>query len=278
MKYAKKAGYVIATILFLIFTLGPFVWTFIMAVTPKAAMFAPSAKLVPDHITWDNFKNLLSGGRRSVTYFTGLKNSMRAVVITICIGMPVSMMSAYALSRMEFPGRKLIKNTLLITMVIPVMATIIPLYRMFSAGKLLDNIFWLSAVYVSSYLPMATWMITNYLSTIPKELEEAAKIDGCGEISAFVRVILPLSYPIVLSVSLIMFLNTWSQFQIPLILASSMETKPMAIVVSEFVTKDSVEYGLIAAAGIVSLIPPALAAIIFRKYLISGMVKGSVKG
>lgn len=188
------------------------------------------------------------------------------------------MMSAYALSRMEFPGRKLIKNTLLITMVIPVMATIIPLYRMFSAGKLLDNIFWLSAVYVSSYLPMATWMITNYLSTIPKELEEAAKIDGCGEISAFVRVILPLSYPIVLSVSLIMFLNTWSQFQIPLILASSMETKPMAIVISEFVTKDSVEYGLIAAAGIVSLIPPALAAIIFRKYLISGMVNGSVKG
>lgn len=278
MKYAKKAGYVIATILFLIFTLGPFVWTFIMAVTPKAAMFAPSAKLVPDHITWDNFKNLLSGGRRSVTYFTGLKNSMRAVVITILIGMPVSMMSAYALSRMEFPGRKLIKNTLLITMVIPVMATIIPLYRMFSAGKLLDNIFWLSAVYVSSYLPMATWMITNYLSTIPKELEEAAKIDGCGEISAFVRVILPLSYPIVLSVSLIMFLNTWSQFQIPLILASSMETKPMAIVISEFVTKDSVEYGLIAAAGIVSLIPPALAAIIFRKYLISGMVNGSVKG
>ena len=83
---------------------------------------------------------------------------------------------------MEFPGRKLIKNTLLITMVIPVMATIIPLYRMFSAGKLLDNIFWLSAVYVSAYLPMATWMITNYLSTIPKELEEAAKIDGCGDV------------------------------------------------------------------------------------------------
>lgn len=278
MKYAKKAGYVIATILFLIFTLGPFVWTFLMAITPKVMMFAPSAKLFPEHIIWDNFRELFSGGRRSITYFTGLKNSMRAVVITILIGMPVSMMSAYALSRMEFPGRRLIKNTLLITMVIPVMATIIPLYRMFSAGKLLDNIFWLSAVYVSSYLPMATWMITNYLSTIPKELEEAAKIDGCGEISAFVRVILPLSYPIVLSVSLIMFLNTWSQFQIPLILASSMETKPMAIVISEFVTKDSVEYGLIAAAGIVSLIPPALAAIIFRKYLISGMVNGSVKG
>jgi multiple sugar transport system permease protein len=95
---------------------------------------------------------------------------------------------------------------------------------------------------------------------------------------AFMRIILPLSYPILISVTLIMFLSTWSQFQIPLILASSMKTKPMAIVISEFVTKDSVEYGLIAAAGLISIIPPALAAVIFRKYLISGMVSGSVKG
>lgn len=124
---------------------------------------------------------------------------------------------------------------------------------------------------------MATWMITNYFSTIPKEMEEAAMIDGCGKIAAFFRVILPLSYPIILSVALIMFLNTWSQFQIPLILASSMDTKPMAIIISEFVTKDSVEYGLIAAAGVIALIPPAVAAVVFRKYLISGMMKGSVK-
>ena len=191
--------------------------------------------------------------------------------------MPISMMSAYALSKMEFRGRKIIKNALLITMVIPVMATIIPLYKMFAAGKMLDNMFWLCVVYVSSYLPMATWMISNYFATIPKELEEAALIDGCGLCNAFFKIILPLSYPIVLSVSLIMFLNTWSQFQIPLILASSMETKPMAIVVSEFVTKDSVDYGLIAAAGIIALIPPAFCAIIFRKDLISGMIKGSVK-
>ena len=249
-----------------------------MAITPKAEMFSNVVSLLPSHITWGNFQNLFSGGRRSVAYFTGLKNSLRAVIVTICIGMPIALVSAYTLSRMEFPGRKIIKNALLITMVIPVMATIIPLYKMFSAGHMLDNTFWLSMVYVSSYLPMATWMIINYFSTIPKELEEAAHIDGCSRGKAFFKIILPLSYPIILSVSLIMFLNTWSQFQIPLILASSMDTKPMAIVVSEFVTKDSVEYGLIATAGIVSLIPPAVTAIIFRKYLISGMVGGSVKG
>ena len=111
-----------------------------------------------------------------------------------------------------------------------------------------------------------------------REMEEAAFIDGCGRVGSFFRLILPLSRPIILSVALIMFLSTWSQFQIPLILASSMETKPMAIVISEFVTKDSVQYGLVAAAGMLALVPPALAAFIFRKYLVTGMTNGSVKG
>ena len=278
MKYVKRAGYFLATILFLIFTVGPFVWTFMISVTPDYAIFAPTSKMLPESITFANYVELFSGSRRGNAFFKGMYNSMRAVGITLVIGIPIAMMSAYALSRMEFKGRKVIKNLFLITIVIPVMATIIPLYRMFAAGKMLDHIFWLSMVYVSSYLPMASWLISNYFATIPKELEEAAMIDGCGRGAAFFRIILPLSRPIILSVTLIMFLNTWSQFQIPLILASSMETKPMAIVVSEFMTKDSIQYGLIAAAGMTALIPPALTAMLFRKYLISGMMGGSVKG
>ena len=104
---------------------------------------------------------------------------------------------------------------------------------------------------MSSYLPLITWLMSNYFATIPKELEEAAWIDGCGRMNTFFRIIVPASYPIILSAALIMFLNTWNQFQIPLILASSLETKPIAIVVSEFMTKDSVQYGLTAAAGII---------------------------
>ena len=278
MKYVKRAGYFLATILFLIFTVGPFVWTFMISVTPDYAIFAPTSKMLPESITFANYVELFSGSRRGNAFFKGMYNSMRTVGITLVIGIPIAMMSAYALSRMEFKGRKVIKNLFLITMVIPVMATIIPLYRMFAAGKMLDHIFWLSMVYVSSYLPMASWLISNYFATIPKELEEAAMIDGCGRGAAFSRIILPLSRPIILSVTVIMFLNTWSQFQIPLILASSMGTKPMAIVVSEFMTKDSIQYGLIAAAGMTALIPPALTAMLFRKYLISGMMGGSVKG
>lgn len=279
MKIWKKIGYIVALALFLTLTLGPFIWTFILSVTPEYAMMEKTSGLFPDAVIYDNYRELLTEGtQRGALLITGIKNALKAVGAALLIGIPIAMMSAYALSRMEFKGRRLIKNLLLITMVIPVMATIIPLFRLFVARQWLDDVFWLSMVYVSSYLPMATWLISNYFSTIPKELEEAALIDGCGRIASFLRIIVPSSYPIILSAALIMFLNTWSQFQIPLILASSLETKPVAIVVSEFMTKDSVQYGLTAAAGIIAVIPPAVTALIFRRFLISGMMRGSVKG
>ena len=279
MKFGKKIGYFIALVIFLILTLGPFLWTFVLSITPEYAMMEKTTRLLPEVITYDNYRELLtSGTQKGSILITGIRNALKAVGATLILGIPIAMMSAYALSRMEFKGRRLIKNLLLITMVIPVMATIIPLFRLFVARQWLDDVFWLSTVYVSSYLPMITWLMSNYFATIPKELEEAAQIDGCGRLSSFLRIILPTSYPIILSAALIMFLNTWSQFQIPLILASSLETKPVAIVVSEFMTKDSVQYGLTAAAGIIAVLPPAAAALIFRRFLVSGMMGGAVKG
>ncbi len=279
MKFGKKIGYLIALVIFLILTLGPFLWTFVLSVTPEYAMLEKTTRLLPEVITYDNYRELLtSGTQKGSILITGIRNALKAVGVTLILGIPIAMMSAYALSHMEFKGRRLIKNLLLITMVIPVMATIIPLFRLFVARQWLDDVFWLSTVYVSSYLPMVTWLMANYFATIPKELEEAAQIDGCGRLASFLRIIVPTSYPIILSAALIMFLNTWSQFQIPLILASSLETKPVAIVVSEFMTKDSIQYGLTAAAGIIAVLPPAVTALIFRKFLISGMMGGAVKG
>ncbi len=241
-------------------------------------MFAQTLEILPETVTFENYAEIFTGGRKGTLVITGILNSLKAVGTTLLVGIPICLLSAYALGRMEFKGRKLLKDLLLITMVIPVMATIIPLFRLFVERELLDHVFWLSMVYVSSYLPLITWLMMNYFAAIPRELEEAAQIDGCGKVTTFLKIFLPVSRPIILSAALIMFLNTWNQFQIPLILASSLETKPVAIVVSEFMTKDSIQYGLTAASGIVAVIPPAVTALIFRKFLISGMMKGSVKG
>lgn len=274
----QKKWHLLFLIVFLVCTVGPFIWAFIISITPEHGLFGNSTALLPTEVTWDNYKLLLTGsGRKGDLFMTGMMNSLKAAGVTLVLGIPAALLSAFALSRMEFKGRKLIKNMLLITMVIPVMATIIPIYRVFADLQLLDHIFWLSIIYVSSLLPVTTWLISNYLATIPKELEEAAEMDGCGRMWIFVRIILPMSYPVIISASLILLLHTWSQFQIPLILASSLATKPVAIVTSEFMTKDAVQYGLTAAAGMCAMLPPAVLALILRKYLISGMTGGAVK-
>lgn len=273
-----KILYVLIVALFLVFTIGPFIWAFLISVTPEFEMFKNTMKMLPSKVNWDNYITLFtSSSRQSKILFQGMSNSLKAVGLTLLIGLPVAMMSAYSLARLEFKGKKLIKNAILITMVIPVFATVIPLYRIFVSYQLLDKMFWLSLVYASSFLPMSVWLMLNYFSTIPVEIEEAARVDGCGRIRTFFEILLPIAYPVVISSALIMFLSAWNQFQIPLILASSFQTKPVSIVTSEFMVKDSIQYGITAAAGLLAIVPPAATALVLRKYLVSGMTRGTGK-
>ena len=279
MKFFKKVLYVFALLIFLIFYLGPFIWTFIISITPDSMVLEKSLNFLPDNTTLKNYLLLFDiSSRQGKLLFSGMRNAIYASLVTIVLCIPMALLSAYALSRFKFFGKDFIKNSLLITMAIPVMATIIPIYKMFMQLKLLNNMYALSLVYVTSYLPVIVWLMSNYFSSIPRDLDEAAMVDGCTKTEALIYVVLPLSYPIIASAVLIIFLSTWSQFQIPLILASNNDTKPIAIITSEFITKDTVHYGLTAAAGILAIIPPALLALVFRKFLVSGIMKGSVKG
>lgn len=271
--------YLLAVLFFLIFTLGPILWCFIVSISPEKEMFSTSAQILPDSLTLENYRLLLDfDSRQSDIFLRGLWNSLKAVTITLLLGLPISLMTAYALSRFRFRGKEVVRTSLLITVVIPVFTTIIPLYALFAELGVLDQIFWLSVVYVSSFLPMVTWMLSNYMDTIPRELDEAALIDGCGRVRVFLHVILPNSFPILLAVVLMIFLMAWNQYQIPLILASSLESKPLSMIVADFTSKDLIQYGITAAAGILALIPPAIVAVIFRKSLILGLAQGAVKG
>lgn len=279
MKLFKKLLYIITLFIFILFYLGPFVWTFIISVTPDSMVLEKNLNFIPTTLNLKNYAALLNiSSRQGSLLFSGIKNAIISSILTIIICIPIALLSSYPLSRFQFCGRSLIKDTLLITMAIPVMATIIPIYKMFIQFKLLNNMYALSLVYVTSYLPVIVWLMSNYFVTIPKDLDEAAMVDGCNKLSTFIYIILPLSLPLIATSVIIIFLSTWSQFQIPLILASNAATKPIAIVTSEFITKDTVHYGLSAAAGILAIIPPAVITLIFRKYITSGIMKGSIKG
>lgn len=279
MKIARKSLRIASLLALVLFTLGPILWCLVISISPESEMFNTGPGFLPTNPTLNNYRALLlEDTQYRSNYLNGMTNSLKAVALTEVIGLPVCVFGAYALSRFEFRFKRMITVVLLITSVIPVFATIIPIYKMFSDFQLLDNIFWISMIYVSAFIPMVLWILINSFQSFPKEIEESAKLDRCSRMGILFKMILPNSYPIILTIALLLFLMTWNQFQIPLILSASRATKPLSIVVQEYATKDRIMYGLTATAGMLALMPPAIMAVIFRKYLVSGLTSGSVKG
>lgn len=205
-------------------------------------------------------------------------NSLKMAGLSILIGIPTAVLAGYAFYRYKFFAKNFIIKFLMITIVITVFTTIIPIYATFARFGFLDKIFYVSIIYVSAFIPITIWIMMNYFKTLPKELLEAAEVEGLNERQIFFYVILPISYPIILTCVLMVFIMSWNQFQIPVILLSSPENKVVTLILSEFMGRNDISYGLIALCGLISLIIPAIVAIIFRNKLISGLTQGSVKG
>lgn len=278
MTRKSKIIYVFAVVFILLFSLGPIVWSFVISVTPENEMLKSSETILPQEPMLDNYKAIFDSDRKEhKTTFNGLRNSLLMSGLTLLIGIPTTVITAYALARYEFKGKKLYIDFLLLTIVIPAFATLIPVYSIFRNFQLLDNLFWTSLIYISSFLPLNTWIVMNYIKELPKELWQAAAIDGFSERQMFFKIALPLCGPIILTSALIMFIMAWKQYIIPMILISSHNHKMLTMVMSEFMTRDAIKYGVIAAVGILSVIPPAIVAMIFRKFLISGLTAGTVK-
>ena len=276
----KNVLYVLCFAFFIIWSIGPIVWSFVISITPSALTMLSPAPLWPAEITWENYAALLPGSTAQEQQFfqTGILNSLRSCAITLLIGVPICVLCGYSLARISFRGRKALNVLLRATMVIPVFTVIVPVFKIYTNVGLTDNDFGLAAVYISAFMPLAIWLLQNHFSSLPVALEEAAALDGCSPLQTLARIILPISYPMVFAVMLIMVISTWNQYFIPLILAPSMATKPIAVVISEFVTKNSVNYGLMNAGGLLAILPPVLIALIFRKFLVSGLSSGAVKG
>lgn len=277
-KVRSNIIYGILVVFFLFFTMGPIVWSFIISITPDSELTSKASILPRDPVLRYYKQLFLENSQEALIFKRGFKNSLIAATLSIIIGIPIAVLTAYPLSRLRFKGRELIKNFLLVTLVIPAFATIIPLYKMFSVFSLIDTQIGLVLVYVSAFLPLSVWLIMSYFETLPKEIIESAQLDGCGQFMVLLKIILPVSYPVIFAAVLIVFLSSWNQFLVPLILAPSYAAKPITVVISEFVTKTTTKYGLMNAGGIVTIIPPAIVAVVFRQLLIEGMVSGATKG
>ena len=280
MKETKKDKFIyyITVFFIILFSVGPIFWCFLISITPEGDLLKNNTRLLPETITFINYKNLFSiGSKESETLLNGLSNSMYLSFVTVLIGMPLSVITGYALARYKFKYKNLIIGFILLTIVIPVFTTIIPIYSFFMEHSMLDSMFWTSVIFISAFIPLNIWIIMNYFRELPEDLWEAAAIEGANERQLFFQIALPLAMPIVLTSSLIIFLMSWKQYIIPMLLLSSHNNKVLTLIMSEFMTRDAVNYSVIAMSGIIVIIPPLLASMVFRKYLVSGLIAGSVK-
>jgi multiple sugar transport system permease protein len=179
--------------------------------------------------------------------------------------------------RLRFPGRNILFVLVVATMAIPAYTVMIPLYRLMIALGLIDTYVGITLIYVSAFLPLALWLMRTVYQALPISLEEAAWLDGAGRIYTLVRIVLPLAAPGLIAAAILTFLNAWGQFIVPLVFSPTLATKPLTVLIPEFVTRNYVDYGLMNAAGILAIIPPILLVIFLNRYLVSGLMAGAQK-
>jgi multiple sugar transport system permease protein len=269
--------------LLLLWSLGPIYWTVASAVTPSVDFSARPIHFFPQHFTFDHLSRLLGiniariGGVEVWAQFrAAMLNSVVASALATVLCVAMSAFGAYAFTRLNFPGRRTLFIALVATLAIPGYAVLIPLYRIMIGLHMVDTYLGVALIYVSAYLPLCLWLMRSVYESLPIALEEAAQLDGASRILIFVRIVLPLVGPGLTAAAILTFLGAWGQYLVPLIFSPT-ATKPLTVLIPEFATKNFIDYGLITASGSIAIVIPALVVIFLNRYLVSGLLAGSVK-
>lgn len=262
----------------LVWSLGPLYWVLNISLQTDAQISAKPANYLPPTPSLSNYVSLISG--------TGaLPDAVRRSMVNISIECGVatvvtvllSTLAAYAFARMKFRGRTVLFYSVLATMAFPAYTTLIPLYRIMTAFGLVNTYTGIILVYVSGFLPLATWIMYNYMSSLPISIEEAAQVDGASRMKVLWLVVLPLARPGIISTAVITFLFAWGQFLFPLVLSSDLSTQPLTVVIASLQGRHTVPFSLLSAAGVFAMAVPALIAVMLNRYIVSGLLTGSVK-
>lgn len=245
------------------------------------------AKFLPIPVDWSNYHFLFSStelkydGQMQTGAWSDFSRAMLNTAIECLIAtivtITIAIFGAYAFVRMEFRFKNVIFYVTIATLSLPAYATLIPLYRIMSSFHLVGTYGGVILVYVSGFLPLALWILYNYFTTIPKELDEAAFVDGATPLKTMFYVMLPLAGPGIASAAIIAFLQAWGQFLFPLVLTSGIETEPLTVFLTSLQGRHTLPYTLLNAAGVFSVVIPVLLVVFLNRHIIRGLIAGSVK-
>lgn len=258
--------------------LYPVMWVFKMALEPGQS-FSVGLSPLPSTVSLENFENVV-GTIDSQGWLFGrqLLNSVLVSTVTAALGLVLATTAAYALSRWSFPGKDRTISAFLVTQMFPGVVMLIPLYILLDTLGLLDSMLGLALVYSTTSVPFSVWMLKGYFDTIPKELEEAAILDGCSRWQAFHMVILPLARPALAVVALFSFMTAWNEFILAATLVGDPGSYTLPVVLQRYVNNYGTEWGNFAAGAILVSIPVMILFFALQKHFVEGLTAGSVKG
>jgi multiple sugar transport system permease protein len=258
--------------------LAPFAWLLFSSVVGQTDLVSRPMRWVPEHVTIDRYRQIFSGRGAATEFRQAMVNSFLVASGTVLVSLTVGVLGGYALARLRFPLRRTTLLSFLVTYMLPPIALIIPLYLLMSRFGLLDTRLGLIVVYCSLATPFALWNMSNFFASLPVELEDAARVDGCSRLGALVRIVLPLSRPGIIATALYAFLLCWDEFLYALIFTSTPQAKTIPVAIAEFTGRNAVDFGLIAAGGVLAAAPPVVLTLVFQRYLVSGLTTGALRG
>jgi multiple sugar transport system permease protein len=277
----------VACALLLLWALAPIYWVFVSSISNRTELYARPYKIwFPSQPTLDHYVSLFTSGARyrdggfsptAGLMGSGLRNSIIVSVGAATIVTLLSTGAGYVFARMRFRLRQPVFFFLMLMMPLPIWVSLIALFFLMSQLALIDSVVALILIFVTLLTPLSVWLMTTFVRDIPSETLDAALVDGCTPWQLLRHIVIPLAAPGMVAVFLVALLSTWNNFLIPLIFSRTSNSQPLTVVLTLFIGQYEVAWEDMAAAAVVTMLPPFLMALFFQRYLVRGLTMGAVK-
>lgn len=287
MRVAGRAALWLGVVLLALWSLAPIFWVVVSSISTRVELYSvPYKHWIPQAPTLQNYIDVFTTGPKyraggslpsATLLYSGVRNSLLVALLSAALLSLMASLAGYAFARLNFRGRSVLFFLMLLLVPLPIWVSLIALFQLMSVLGLIDTRLGLVLLFVAYGAPLYVWLMQTYIRATPRDIEEAALIDGASRFRALRSIVLPVALPGLVSVFLVAFLTVWNSFLIPLIFTNSEAAQPLTVVLSLFIGQYEVAWEAMSAAAVVTMIPPILMALFFQRYVVRGLAMGAVQ-